>query len=96
MLNGALANLDLILNERFQRLEQLASKVPTLGKKVAEISKSWKKPLDTIANASLMSAVEASDKSDYLTAIQNLSESARAGAAAWLQSIVDETAALAE
>jgi len=38
-----------------------------------------------------MSAVEASDKSDYLAAIQNLSEGARAGATAWLQSIVDET-----
>ncbi len=106
VLDGALANLDLILNERFQRLEQLAEKVstsealakgvPTLGKKVAEISKVWKTPLDTIANASLMSAVEASDKTNYLTAIQNLSEGARAGAAAWLQSIVDETAALAE
>jgi len=94
--DGALANFDLILDERFQRLEKMASKVPTLGKKVAEISKVWKKPLDTIANASLMSAVEASDKSDYLTAIQNLSESARAGATAWLQSIVDETVALAE
>jgi UDP-N-acetylglucosamine/UDP-N-acetylgalactosamine diphosphorylase len=109
---GALANLDLILNERFQRLEQLAEKacpadsgVPSLGSfreifsnawKIKGVqdqpaSKGWKNPIDTIANASLMSAVEASDKSDYLAAIQNLSESARAGATAWLQSIVDET-----
>jgi UDP-N-acetylglucosamine/UDP-N-acetylgalactosamine diphosphorylase len=29
--DGALANLDLILNERFQRLEQLAEKIPGVG-----------------------------------------------------------------
>ena len=89
--DGALRNLDLILNERFQRLEQWASNVPAIGKKMAEFSKGWKQPLDTIANASLMSAVEASDESDYLAAIQGLSEGVRAGATAWLQSIVDET-----
>ncbi len=109
---GALANLDLILNERFQRLEKFIAKacpadsgVPNLGSfreifsnawknkgvQAQPASNAWKNPIDTIANASLMSAVEASDKSDYLIAIQNLSEGARAGATAWLQSIVDET-----
>jgi UDP-N-acetylglucosamine/UDP-N-acetylgalactosamine diphosphorylase len=90
--HGALANLDLILDERFQRLEQLTEKVPTLGKKWAEISNVWKKPLDTVAAASLMSEIEKADKDNYIAAIQNLSTGARTGATAWLQSIVDETA----
>jgi len=91
---GALANLDLILKERFQRLEQLAAKVPGLGNKVAEFSKHWKLPFDTVADASLMSDIEKANKADYIAAVQNLSKGARAGATAWLQSIVDETAAL--
>jgi UDP-N-acetylglucosamine/UDP-N-acetylgalactosamine diphosphorylase len=92
--DGALANLDLILNERFQRLEQLGEKNPTIGKTIAELSTVWKQPLDTVASASLMSAVDAADKSDYLAAIQSLELGTRAAATAWLQSIVDETAAL--
>ncbi len=129
--DGALANLDVILNERFQRLGKLfqtlgnscgadipvCPDVPNLGpetqskvlfgnpkrsdpkgaaKKWSEISNAWKTPLDTVANAGLMTEIERADKADYLAAVQNLSEGARAGAAAWLQSIVDETAALAE
>jgi UDP-N-acetylglucosamine/UDP-N-acetylgalactosamine diphosphorylase len=92
--DGALANLDLILNERFQRLEQLGEKVPRVGKIIAERSEHWKKPLDTVASASLMSEVEKVDKSNYINAIQNLSHGAKSGARAWLQSIVDETARL--
>ncbi|MFA7256720.1 MAG: hypothetical protein WC047_04020 [Kiritimatiellales bacterium] len=92
--NGALANLDLILNERFQRLEQLGSKVPSLGKKISEFPNHWKTPLDTVVNAGLMSEIEKADKSNYIAAIQNLSTGACAGATVWLQSIVDEAAAL--
>jgi UDP-N-acetylglucosamine/UDP-N-acetylgalactosamine diphosphorylase len=98
---GALANFDLILKERFQRLEQLAAKacpagsgVPMFGKKWPEISKHWKDEVDTVASASLMSEIEKADKANYIAAIQNLSEGARAGATAWLRSIIDEVAAL--
>ncbi len=89
--NGAVASLNLILNERFQRLEQLGSKVPDIEKKVAEISNDWKKETDTVASASLMTEIEAADKTDYIAAIHNLGQGACTGAAAWLQSIVDET-----
>ena len=88
--DGALANLDLILKERFQRLEQLAEKVPSIGNFFLDFSKVWK--LDIIDSALLMSEVEKSDKTNYIAAIQNLSTGARAGATAWLQSIVDEAA----
>ncbi len=88
--NGALANLDLILKERFQRLEQLSEKVPSIGKKMSEVSKCWKLPIDTVASASLMTEIEKADKNNYIAAIQNLSTGACAGATAWLQSIVDE------
>ena len=86
---GALANLDLILNERFQRLEKFTENLPTLGNFAAKISNVWK--LDTVVSASLMSEIEKEDKTNYITAVQNLSTGARAGATAWLQSIVDET-----
>lgn len=89
--DGALANLDLILTERFQRLEKLGEKVPMVGRMISEISNGWKKPLDTVASASLMAEIEAADKTDYIATVQNLSEGTRAGASAWLQSIVDET-----
>ncbi|MDD3276487.1 MAG: hypothetical protein PHP93_05500 [Kiritimatiellales bacterium] len=99
--DGALANLDLILNERFQRLEQFAAKacpagsgVPMFGKRWPEFSNHWKTPLDTVASASLMSEIEKADKTNYIAAIQNLSTGARAGATAWLQSIVDESETL--
>jgi len=98
--DGALANLDLILNERFQRLEKLAEKVSKPWKQAEpapiSFSKDWKKEIDTVASASLMTEIESADKADYLSTVQNLSEGARAGAAAWLQSIVDETAVLAD
>jgi UDP-N-acetylglucosamine/UDP-N-acetylgalactosamine diphosphorylase len=90
--DGALANLDLILKERFRRLEQLAGKAPMGGKKIPDFSKDWK--LDTVASASLMSEIEKADKASYVAAVQNLSSGARAGATAWLQSIVDEAASL--
>lgn len=102
--DGALANLDLILNERFQRLEKLASNVPRVEKKMAKLSKGWKNSgvqaqpaskgwndeVEPVAGASFMAEIEAADKSDYIAAIQKLSEGARAAATAWLQSIVDE------
>jgi len=92
--SGALANLDLILKERFQRLEQLAAKVPSLGEKTAKVSNAWKLPLNTVADAKLMSEIQKAGKADYIAAVKNLSEGARARATAWLQSIVDEVDAL--
>jgi UDP-N-acetylglucosamine/UDP-N-acetylgalactosamine diphosphorylase len=86
--DGALANLDLILKERFQRLEKFTENLPTLGNFAAKNSNVWK--LDTVVSASLMSEIEKADKTNYITAVQNLSIGARAGATAWLQSIVDE------
>jgi UDP-N-acetylglucosamine/UDP-N-acetylgalactosamine diphosphorylase len=91
---GALANLDLILKERFQRLEQLAGKDGEFSKRWKNMRAALEKPLDTVASASLMSEVEKVNKANYIAAIQNLSEGARSGATAWLQSIVDETAVL--
>ena len=98
--NGAIANLDLILTERMKRLEQLADKAgdafsnawKKFGAQAQPASEHWKKPLDTVASASLMCEIEAADKSDYLAAIQKLGTGACAAATAWLQSIVDETA----
>jgi hypothetical protein len=84
----ALANFDLILNERFQRLEKLIEQAEPAP---FNFSKDWKKETETVASASLMSEIEAADKSDYIAAIQGLGVGARAGATAWLQSIVDET-----
>ena len=86
--DGALVNLDLILKERFHRLEQLGSKVPDIENFSLDFSKAWK--LDTVASAALMSEIEKADKTNYLAAIQNLSTGARAAATAWLKSIVDE------
>lgn len=80
--DGALANLDLILHERFQRLERFFQ---TLEKSCGT---------DTPACPKLLSEIEKADKGDYLATIQNLSEGARAGATAWLQSIVDEMVGL--
>ncbi len=98
--DGALANLDLILAERFQRLEKLAEKASKHWKQAEpasiNFSNAWKNETDTVASASMMSEIERVDKGDYISAIQNLSEGARIGASAWLQSIVDETATLAD
>ncbi len=83
VLDGALANLDLILNERFQRLEKFIEKAgcPFQG---LEKSRGADVPVcpDFITEM---------DRTDYLSAIQNLSEGARASATAWLQAIVNET-----
>ena len=87
---GALANLDLILKERIQRLDQLAEKA-------GNIPGSWKNicvPTDAAADKGVLCEIKKADKADYISAIQNLSEDSRAGTAAWLQSIVDETAVL--
>jgi UDP-N-acetylglucosamine/UDP-N-acetylgalactosamine diphosphorylase len=102
---GALANLDLILKERFQRLEQLAAKVPpeTKSREAGAIATATKRSeVATIAwkntgvqaqpATSLMSEIEKADKTNYIATIQNLSTGARADATSWLQSIVDETA----
>ena len=104
---GALANLDLILKERFQRLEQLAAKVPpeTKSREAGAIATATKRSeVATIAwkntgvqaqpADSLMSEIEKADKTNYIAAIQNLSTGARADATSWLQSIVDETASV--
>jgi len=88
---GALANFDLILKERFQRLEQLAGQAEPAPIK---FSKGWKDEVDTVAGADLLGEIEKADKTNYIAAIQNLSEGARAGATAWLQRIVDKTAGL--
>ncbi|HKL22513.1 MAG TPA: hypothetical protein VJ904_11955 [Tichowtungia sp.] len=91
--NGALVNLDLILSERFQRLEQLTSKVPEGGKFSGKFSNDWK---PAAAPDALLNEIQAVDKTDYLFAIQGLSENARSAATAWLQRMIDETALPAE
>jgi len=82
---GALANFDLILKERIQRLEKLAGK---------NISAALEAPLKAVAGAGLMKEIEKADKASYVAAVQNLSEKTRAEATVWLQAIVDETAGL--
>lgn len=91
--DGALANLDLILNERFQRLEQFAEKacpagsgVPEVGKTIGNISKPWN---PSSAPDELLGELKAAGKSDYITAVQGLSSTARVAAVSWLQRIVD-------
>ena len=81
--DGALANLDLILNERFQRLEKFIEKA---GSPFQGLEKARGADIPVCPDF-----ITEMDRTDYLSAIQNLSESARAGATAWLQSIVDET-----
>jgi UDP-N-acetylglucosamine/UDP-N-acetylgalactosamine diphosphorylase len=78
---GAVANLDLILNERIQRLEKLT------GKPVCTA-------VETPISAGLMKEIEKADKVNYVSAVQSLSEKVRAEATTWLQSIVDKSAAL--
>ena len=81
--DGALKNLDLILDERFQRLEKFIEKAGCSFQGLEE-SRAADIPVcpDFITEM---------DRTDYLSAMQNLSEGARASATAWLQSIVDET-----
>ena len=87
----------------FQGSEKQQADFLSMAKKQREFSKVWKTlrerleaPLDTVANAGLMTEIEKADPENYIAAIQNLSEGARTGAVAWLQSIVDETTVLAE
>ncbi|MDK2858677.1 MAG: bifunctional UDP-N-acetylglucosamine pyrophosphorylase / glucosamine-phosphate N-acetyltransferase [Verrucomicrobiota bacterium] len=85
----------------FQTLEKTDGDSPQVGKKQREFSKGWKTmreqletPLNTVADAGLMNEIGKAPRTDYITAVRNLSEGARRGAAAWLQSVVDEAAAL--
>ncbi len=87
--DGALVNLDLILNERFQRLEKLIGQAESASNPLSE---GWIDHTDTVAGSGLMDEIEDADKSDYLAAIKHLSEPARAAAVEWLRSIVDLTA----
>jgi len=100
-LDGALANLNLILNERIQRLEKLAKTFPYIGKMILEIAKHLVAPdlssecggeasFDRVASSALMAEVEAADKTDYIVAVQNLGVGASAGATSWLQGVVNE------
>lgn len=89
--SGAVANLDLILSERFQRLEQLGENLPDIGRDITEISRDWK---PVAAPDVLLNEIEAADESDYITAIQSLGADVRAAGTAWLQSIVDDAASL--
>ncbi|MFA6172518.1 MAG: hypothetical protein WC334_08555 [Kiritimatiellales bacterium] len=91
---GALANLDLILKERIQRLEQVAGKAGDSSNGWKNIRAELEAPLKTAVGADLIKEIEKADKANYVAAIQNFSEGARAGATVWLQSIVDEAAAL--
>ncbi len=94
VLNGAVANLNLILTERFQRLEQLAGKVSRHWKRAEpapfEFSEHWKAETEASAPAGLMNEIEKADKNDYIASVKNLSPDARAAAAVWLQGIVDD------
>ena len=95
---GSLFNLNLILTERVQRLEQLTSKVPTLGENLktgSAGSNAWENiEVQAQPAAGLMSEIKNADKTDYLTAIKNLSDGARIAVTVWLQAIVDQTATL--
>jgi UDP-N-acetylglucosamine/UDP-N-acetylgalactosamine diphosphorylase len=91
---GAIANLDLILNERIQRLEPLAGKTEKFSKDWKTVRAALETPSDTAADAGLLSEIGQANKTDYIAAIQNLSNSARAGTTAWLQRIVDETSSV--
>lgn len=89
--DGAVANLDLILEERFQRLEKLVAKAVGFGRVSEKSSTAWTAP---DAPAKLISEMAVSAHSDYITAIQSLSEEVRIAATTWLCSI--ETALLSD
>jgi UDP-N-acetylglucosamine/UDP-N-acetylgalactosamine diphosphorylase len=90
--NGALANLDLILNERFQRLEKLIGNVSNDWKnkwvQAQPASNVWK---PAVAPDLLLAEIETADKSDYIAAIQKLSIDAQSATTDWLQSMVEAT-----
>ena len=82
-------------------LEKTGGDFLAVGRKQREFSEVWKTlrkrletSLETVADMRLMSEIGKTSKVDYIVAVQNLSEGARAGATAWLQNIVDETAVL--
>ncbi|MDH3345630.1 MAG: hypothetical protein OEL75_00440, partial [Kiritimatiellaceae bacterium] len=84
-----------------QALDKMDGDFQLFEKTQQKFHKHWKTmreqleaPLDTVASASLMSEIERADKTDYIAVIQSLGTCARTGAYAWLQSIVDEAAAL--
>jgi len=85
-LDGALANFDLILNERFQRLKKWAENVQPLGPLSAEIPGD-RQPAS--APAALMGEIEKADRTDYIAAVKSLSPAARNAASAWLQGVVE-------
>ena len=66
-----------------------------------DFAEGWRKlregletPPGTRPDAAFLTEIAQADRSDYIAAVKGLSEGARAGASAWLQGIVDETAAL--
>ena len=80
-------------------LENMGDDLDVSAKKQREFSRVWKTvrarlevPSVTVIPARLRS--ELSGHADYLTAIQHLSEDARAAGAAWLQRVVDEVSIL--
>ena len=82
-------------------LEKTGGEFLVLVKKQREFQEGWKAlrkrlevPLDAAVTAGLLMELEQADKAGYVAAVQKLSEGVRSGAAAWLQSIVDETADL--
>jgi len=88
-LDGALANFDLILNERFLRLEKWAEGVPSAGNVSAGKSREFS---PSSAPAALMGEIEKADRTDYIAAVKSLSPAARTAASAWLQGLVDSSA----
>ena len=81
--DGALANLDLILNERFQRLEKFIKKAGCSFQSLEEI-----RAVDIPVCPDFISKM---DRTNYLSAIHRLSADARKSATDWLQTIVNET-----
>ena len=82
-------------------LEKTGGEFLVLVKKQREFQEGWKAlrkrleaPPDAAVSASLLCEFKQADEACYVAAVQKLSEGARSGAAAWLQSIVDETAGL--
>lgn len=86
--NGALANLDLILKERFARLKPLEKAAPDLKRF------SWERFIaqnPERAPSVLMDEIKQAGKEDYLAAVKGLSDDARTATSLWLQQIVDQS-----
>jgi hypothetical protein len=86
--DGALANLDLIIDERIRRLEQLAENCPKVKKTIRDVPVRLEKPPGAAAPALLMSELDRAGKNNFIAAVQSLSDAARVVAADWLQSVV--------